>query len=47
MVTIEVKSQFILVADIIDGKLVKKKYIGYTKAEAKKKFIEEFKNKKP
>jgi len=47
MVTVNVKGRFIMVSDIIDGKLVKKKYIGYTLAEAKKKFIEEFKNKKP
>ena len=36
--TIEVKPNFILITDIIDGHLVKEKYIGYSEIKAKKLF---------
>lgn len=36
--TVEIKPGFILVSDIIDGQLVKEKYIGYSVREAKKLF---------
>lgn len=35
---VEVKSQFILITDVINGYLVKERYIGYTINEAKKRF---------
>ena len=40
--TVEVKPNFILVSDIIDNQLVKKKYIGYDVDEAKELFENEF-----
>ncbi len=36
--SVEVKPQFILITDVINGYLVKEKYIGYTINEAKRKF---------
>ena len=36
--SVEVKPQFILITDVINGYLVKEKYIGYTINEAKRRF---------
>lgn len=35
---VKIKSQFIQISDIVNGQLVKYKYIGYTIKEAKRKF---------
>ena len=41
--TIEIKTQFILITDIINGYLVKEKYIGYSIYEAKRRFKYKYK----
>ncbi len=43
-VVVDVKPEFILVSSIIGQQLVKEKYIGYTKDEAKSKFKSKYKN---
>ena len=43
--TIERKNGFIHISDIIDDYLVSRKYIGFTKSEAKRLFKQEFKAK--
>jgi|TARA_Y100001963_G_scaffold119830_1_gene167254 hypothetical protein len=40
---VEVKPQFILITDVINGYLVKERYIGYTINEAKKRFKYKYK----
>ena len=41
--TIEIKTQFILITDIINGYLVKERYIGYSINEAKRRFKYKYK----